>query len=902
MTLQNIWEVCRFSDEIVYGKLDMSKFAVELHSVLDGSADKTYTDPNLFLKSTFLTSNAKLILKDALVRISRGEGQPVYIIDTEFGGGKTHTLILLYHIFNNPELAKEYIRQYGLDQEYGILESPKANVVTIDCRRLIKNTLWGEIANSLNKYNEIRSFDENRQQIKNIEVLKSFFTEPTLLLIDELPHYLLSADAEKVGNVTLADLTIAFVMNLISAVSATKNTILIMTLTAKQQLYENYTGKIRSSLKSLSDFRVDRLVDDFKEGLSRQVQFKTPVDRKEIYDVIKTRLVKSINENEKNRVINDIYNYYVDRSISVDPDLKNNMKKAYPIHSFLLDVLYERVASIDKFNRTRGILRLLALVIYNIYKKQEICKLVSTADVQLNNSEIAEELTSRIDRADFKAVIESDCIKKSKALDENRNIKIFERIARTIYLYSLIGTTKVSGIKPNDISIAVCQPGIDPSLVDDALNQMDKQFWYLKKNGVEYYFDKEPQINKIIYDYTQEVNQIEIRNKIKETLVLLFPKQQGISVILWERDNIEDNEELKIFVLSYEEKINDKNEKEFLRSIVEYKADGGIRDYQNTLVFVYADEFGIDSLIDNARMVSAIENAQKDERIRSNKDNIITIKAKLAEAEGNLVTECLNVYSKVAYPYLNDIRPDTIFRIEAKSQNIIEPLLELLTEKGKLITSNLSPDTIDDSFKNKAKVEDIYLLFKKDKSQRFLLSGRVILDAVRDGVKKGLFGYINEISEEKDGKYLAEINKDINIDWNGWVIKKDLVFDESSSLLEPLVSPLTTNIATVVDNRDDHYYNYRIEFEDPKGIVQTLGCYPIVSTGSKTVADCYIELKNESDTIIIQSKLKQSFEIKSLVQSLLNTNKYQYQGYINIKSDLDLTEEFARYRIKAKRI
>jgi predicted AAA+ superfamily ATPase len=84
MGLQNIWEVCKFSDEIAYGKLDMSKFAVELHSVLDGSVDKTYTDPKLFLDNTFLTSNAKLMLKDALVRTSRGEGQPVYVIDREF--------------------------------------------------------------------------------------------------------------------------------------------------------------------------------------------------------------------------------------------------------------------------------------------------------------------------------------------------------------------------------------------------------------------------------------------------------------------------------------------------------------------------------------------------------------------------------------------------------------------------------------------------------------------------------------------------------------------------------------------------------------------------------------------------------------------------------------------------
>ena len=80
----------------------------------------------------------------------------------------------------------------------------------------------------------------------------------------------------------------------------------------------------------------------------------------------------------------------------------------------------------------------------------------------------------------------------------------------------------------------------------------------------------------------------------------------------------------------------------------------------------------------------------------------------------------MNVYSKVAYPYLNDIRTATISRLEAKNQNITEPVLGLLIAKGKLIPSNLSPDVIDDNFKDKAKVEDIYSLFKKDKSKKFL--------------------------------------------------------------------------------------------------------------------------------------------------------------------------------------
>jgi hypothetical protein len=66
---------------------------------------------------------------------------------------------------------------------------------------------------------------------------------------------IISADAEKIGNVILADLTIAFIMTLVSAISSSKNSILVMTLTAKQQLYERYTGRLSNSLsKALKIF------------------------------------------------------------------------------------------------------------------------------------------------------------------------------------------------------------------------------------------------------------------------------------------------------------------------------------------------------------------------------------------------------------------------------------------------------------------------------------------------------------------------------------------------------------------------------------------------------------------------------------------------------------------------
>ena len=96
-----VWKSCKFSDEITSGNLDVSKFAVELHNILDGDADKSYLDPKSFLDNTYLTESMKIILKDSLLRLKDGKGQPVHVLDTSFGGGKTHSLVLLYHIFKN---------------------------------------------------------------------------------------------------------------------------------------------------------------------------------------------------------------------------------------------------------------------------------------------------------------------------------------------------------------------------------------------------------------------------------------------------------------------------------------------------------------------------------------------------------------------------------------------------------------------------------------------------------------------------------------------------------------------------------------------------------------------------------------------------------------------------------
>ena len=102
------------------------------------------------------------------------------------------------------------------------------------------------------------------------------------------------------------------------------------------------------------------------------------------------------------------------------------------------------------------------------------------SDVQLTNHEIADELTVNLGMS-LRVVINTDCIEHAKKLDESKRIKIVESIARAILVFSLHGHAKKSGIQRSEIKAAVGFPGLEPSLIDKALDEdIMENFWYIQ--------------------------------------------------------------------------------------------------------------------------------------------------------------------------------------------------------------------------------------------------------------------------------------------------------------------------------------------------------------------------------------------------------------------------------------
>ena len=878
-----VWKSCKFSDEITSGNLDVSKFAVELHNILDGDADKSYLDPKSFLDNTYLTESMKIILKDSLLRLKDGKGQPVHVLDTSFGGGKTHSLVLLYHIFKNKDLGTKYISSYDFKKQFNIESVPDASMVCIDCRRITKKTLWGEIANSLKKYDAFKKFDDDKIPPQNIADIKALFEKPTLLMIDELPHYLLAASATKVGDTNLSTLTIKFLIDLISAVSGTKNSRLLLTLTGSQQLYAKFVDEINQKIKATG---VERQSGKLKEALSRQVKFLAPVTDKDIYNVITKRLVKEINKTERDQTVKQYFDYYSQKDLC-DVNYKTKMTSAYPFHPFLIDTLYERVSSIDEFNKTRGMLRLLASILASVYKKKEKCDLVGTSEVDLSNSEILEDLTTKINR-DFREVISSDCIRKAQELDASVNVKLAEKISRTTYLYSLINATKASGITPLALKCAVCKPGIDPSLVDKTLEVIENEFWYIQHLRNEYFFQKKPNLNKVINQYFRDVSAKQIKEKIHKTLSGndIFPSKVGYLPAIWDENYLNEDDRIRIFVLDYDQIVDDEETaiKKFDQLLTE-NSTGGIREKQNTIVMLYADKNGIESLKQRARMLIAVEETKQDDTVQQDKNNLQIINSRLETAKADLKNEIVNVYSKIVYPDLPNSRLDQISPLDSRYHTITEMIDELLLKKGKLIR-NLNYEALNIKEKP-VLVKDIFTKFKVDKGQKFIADAGVVMTAVEDGRNAKKLGYTSNLTE-KDGKYETEIS---SVSWDGYAIPENLIYTGDTK-------PKVEQPGGTLFPEEPSNYNYSIECSTIEEMVELLSKLQVIQMNNpKLSKSLTATLRSDDTTITIQSGLKKQAEIKSFLQS--QQSRFSGGGKLTISSDSDLQNDFKKYEINA---
>jgi hypothetical protein len=748
--------------DILSGKISENSFAVGFHSVLSGTADKIYNDPETFYDLTHMTNNLKGIIGSVLTRVTNGGDRPVLIIDTTFGGGKTHSLVCLFHLFTSPESARRNPEIMKVLTGAGLQDVPEISLVAIDCHSISSvempgkaRTIWGEIARQLGNYDMMAAYDQKmrRPDSSTLEDLLESTGKPVLIMIDELVNYLKDVKAEIVGQQNLAEITVSFFHTMTDVIVNSKNAMFIVTLPGTESAYKEES-------ESLEAYK--RIV---KELGGREASFTVPMDRSEIYDVIRKRLFSHVDESYAKEVAEELQGFYTQHSESFPEsalklEYSGKISRSYPFHPILIDLLYERIGTIAEFQKTRGVLRLLSHVLKNIYSNVNKLEdpIITPGIVDLKDGNIRQELTNKIAKGEFQNVIQTDIVSdeneaKCQKMDSKKEYGPATRIATAIYLYSLIGTTKEisKGCSPDELVLASSIERITyPKDVLNDATKLENSLWYIYNKTGKWYFSVEVNINKVIADEIQKfTDPVQYDSEIKTRLRKML-NSDYFDVHVWEED-VRDPYKPTLVVTNYQVVTGDEsNIPTEVKNIIEREGTS-FRTKKNLMYVLVPRKDRIGRTVDATKRYLAVKGLKGERRIREDiKSYSGKIDELFKEADSNLNATVELCYSLIYYPRGTEIRCITVLDGYEGAKNLPDKVYRAL-EKAKKIVETLTPEYLVDKLlegKPETTVKDLWDNFEEAPAHILPKNKQVLFDAISQGVQKGLFGiYIGGIGD-----------------------------------------------------------------------------------------------------------------------------------------------------------
>jgi len=783
--MQTIFETCVPRDEVVKGELSQQQFAASLTKVVRRVSDQVYGDPATFFANTYPTGGLKSLLREALGRLSgkNPDGPPVIRLETSFGGGKTHNLIALYHLsrgYRDDHVLRGFvppdlIPEQPVEKTVGIVGPDIGVADGVDHGDVRVRTLWGEMAYQLGGlagYELVRNSDQQLTAPSTEPWQKLIGDEPALIMIDEIAEYLRVSGGVPVGRGTLAEQTVAFLMSLIKFVAESKRAVLVYTLAESSDAFGKESDLVRAALA------------EAKSVSARQEHVLTPSAEDEISAIVTHRMFASVDQ-RAGRQIARCYASYYERMVGQGVDLPQRatrsqyaeeIARSYPFHPELLTTLNRKTSTIPNFQKTRGVLRLLAQTVRKLWQeKPQDCYLIAPYHIDLSDEQTANDLTSRLDRPQYKQVIEADIASplegtQSHAQEIDQDFvaasrpPYAQRVARTIFLHSLVQVGQ-TGVDPADLRLAVLQPNDDPSLVDKAIARLLDSCWYLDYDGLRYRFKTEPSLRKIVDDEMGLVGKIKPKKELDERIKKVWKKGvfQPVYFPAEAADVDDDAGPPKLVVLHYDAERVKAAEAEAPPDLVLklFQHKGSMeeyRTYKNNLVFLVADEDQVDRMVQVAQQYLAIQRIISDpDRMREfNKAQADKLKQMGEAVELDLRVAITKCYRHLYYPSADAPRRYgnlAHHTLQAEDQGNVqqdqsEVILRTLKTLEKVLTADDKPLNAQ-YVKAKAwpanaptvSTEDLRREFCKRLGLKMLLDINQLKRTLKEGVQKGVWVY-----------------------------------------------------------------------------------------------------------------------------------------------------------------
>nr|WP_166682464.1 DUF499 domain-containing protein [Streptomyces sp. 846.5] len=819
MTRLKKWhEVARPHDDIADGSFEEARFAADLGLVAKGEAPADYLNPVLFAEKTYLTEN----LREALVEIgNRLSGDPaanaVYRMQTEFGGGKTHTLLAAYHLFGSARSVAEtqLARELAKSIRGGVV--PQARVVVLDGSALTADcnpkdngtpahTLLGHLAYKLGgaqAYEAVRTQDEARRGTSTTQLVNLLREHsPCLILMDETLEYLaktLTSDTRK-GSLTSTTLTIIKELN--TAVANVPGACLVATLTA-------------SHLEDFAAVNSEDLLERLSRIFGRTEATITPVEGDDIFPVLHTRLFKTIGSAAERRGVADAYGkYYSDQigdalpSIYRDPDYRDRIEAAYPFHPELIDVLTNRWGSLSGFQRTRGALRILSHTIKALYQEGHDSPLIHPGDLPLHDPGVRAEVL-RFAGESYKAALNADIIRQnSRAPQEDKRrggeiaaLRVATGLATTAFVSSF-SAERVLGASDAQMIVGVGRPGLSRGQLEDVRDTVKNIAFYLRYEGGRYRFTTEPNLNKVIVERESAVAETVISALLAEATNKVAPAAGFWRTVTGVHDSsgVPDVPKLTLALLDPENRV-EPADSENTSGLVQILANHILTEFnqsgrtnKNTLVVIAPDSVALGRARSLARTVSAMRDLQADgPRLRRfNQEQQNELRDRIARAEDRLPALLVLSYRHI-YMLTNGIggSPPAVLHQDLGPARASETVTDRVTEHlraSDALLDKLAPAALlSERFKllpaeaEAIEIEALLHAFQRYPRLPKLASAEVLRDCLRAGVQRSVFALVSG-SQWRAPDAVIRLGEDVipgEIDFQPgtWLVRAPLALD-----------------------------------------------------------------------------------------------------------------------------
>ncbi|MEM4565059.1 MAG: hypothetical protein QXD49_00485 [Archaeoglobaceae archaeon] len=695
-------QIVRPHDDILEGRLTMDVFAADLWQVAFGNAPPEYRNPELFFRKTYLTKGLKNLIEVAKNRLLGKTGDAVVQLQTPFGGGKTHALIALYH------RAREW----------------NAKVLVFDGTALSAEVrLWEEFERQLTGKIDIARGEAPPGKEKLIKLISE--NSPLLILMDEVLQYITKASAIKVGDSNLGAQTLAFLQELMSAVASVGNAMLVITLPSS--VLEHY------------DENAERAFQQLQKIAGRMEKIYNPVEDDEIEQVVRARLFSWVDEKEVGIAVEEFIDYAKRENLLTNDEIstyRERFLKSFPFKPEVIDVLYKRWGSFPTFQRTRGVLRLLSLVIHNLVDKN--VPFIRLADFDLNNDEVRRELIKHIGQ-EWDSVVAQDITSNdsgSKKVDKSLGAsysayRLGTAVATTIFMTSFSGRGE-KGVNVREIKLSVCYPEFPSNVVDTVINGIREKLFYLSDEG--FYFTNQPNLNRIIVTREENVTEEKIYEEELKILKDALKKASRFKIIIHSKSSrdIPDTEDLKLVILKEE-----KPEQEFVERNGETP-----RVYRNTLIFLCRDKGYEEHFSRFLRTLIALRSLKDDKMLRLTDSQKKVLQEKLKDFENRIYEELRRLYRRLYLPKKDGFREIDLGIPSYGEKELESEIFERLKGEGEII-EKISAKLLKDRFLkgDYLEISKLYRAFLKTPGELRVLTKEGFIEGVKEGVKAGLFGF-----------------------------------------------------------------------------------------------------------------------------------------------------------------